>query len=97
MIHVETSPIEYLFWIVVILGLLICVACMVLLCWLSASRPRRKGIPVTVRKKTSSHKAFPKQVTVIPASCFDTAAFIRIYLDNHPSLKAELKEELLNG
>lgn len=97
MIHVETSTFEYFFWALIILGILTAFFCMVLSCWSIFSRRRRKGVPVVVRKKPSSHKGFPKQVTVIPASSFDTAAFIRIYLDNHPSLKAELKEELLNG
>ena len=95
MIHVETSPIEYLFWTVVILGLLICIACMVLLCWLSASRPCRKGVPVKVQKKTVHAKSDPKRIAASPV--FDTATFVKVYVETHPDLKRELKEELLNG
>ena len=95
MIHVETSPIEYLFWIVVILGLLTCIACMVLLCWLSVSRPHRKGIPVTVRKKAAPVRPVPQRIAASPV--FDTSTFVKVYVETHPDLKRELKEELLNG
>ncbi len=95
MIHIETSPIEYLFWIVVILGLLTCIACMVLLCWLSVSRSRRKGTPVKVHKKAVPTKPASKRVAASPV--FDTATFVKVYVETHPDLKRELKEELCNG
>ncbi len=95
MIHIETSPIEYLFWIVVILGLLICIACMVLLCWLSVSRSHRKGTPVKVHKKAVPTKPASKRVAASPV--FDTATFVKVYVETHPDLKQELKEELCNG
>lgn len=96
MIHIETSPIEYLFWAVVIFSLLTAIACMVLSCWMVASKSRRKGVPVVVRKKSVPHKCAPKKIEAVPAS-FDTATFIKIYVENHPDLKRELMEELRNA